>query len=123
MAGATARSLWEVLDQDGSLAFPDYRGMRVTLQDCLADAGPPRRAGRRPQPAKNAKLAPKHYVEQAQGLFQPHSPEEQAARMREHCRQYSVDPVVCYCHSCLEGLLLGGADGRHLASLLFPGQP
>lgn len=43
--------------------------------------------------------------------------------MREHCRQYSTDPVVCYCHSCLEGLLQGGADGRHLASLLFPGQP
>lgn len=152
-AGATARSLWEVIDQDGSLAFPDYRGMRVTLQDCwrtrdrraeqdavrsllekmhisYVEAEKNRGAADfcgstlyRPQPAKNAKLAPKHYVEQAQGLFQPHSPEEQAARMREHCRQYSADPVVCYCHYCLEGLLQGGADGRHLASLLFPGQP
>ena len=26
----------------------------------------------------------------------------------------------CYCHYCLEGLLEGGADGRHLAHLLFP---
>lgn len=34
MAGATARSLWEVIDQDDAFAFPDYRGMRVTLQDC-----------------------------------------------------------------------------------------
>lgn len=46
MAGATARSLWEVIDQDGSLAFPDYRGMRVTLQDCWRTRDRPRRAGR-----------------------------------------------------------------------------
>ena len=92
MAGATARSLWEVIDQDGSLAFPDYRGMRVTLQDCwrtrdrraeqdavrsllekmhisYVEAEKNREAADfcgstlyRPQPAKNAKLAPKLYV-------------------------------------------------------------
>ncbi|MFR4036172.1 MAG: hypothetical protein ACLTZF_13920 [Oscillospiraceae bacterium] len=32
----------------------------------------------REQPVKNARLAPKHYVEQAQGKFLPHTPEEQA---------------------------------------------
>ena len=39
--------------------------------------------------------------------------------MVEHCRRYETDTVVCYCHYCLEGLLCGGKDGRHLAELLF----
>ena len=39
--------------------------------------------------------------------------------MQAYCRRYQTDIVVCYCHYCLEGLLLGGKDGRHLAQLLF----
>lgn len=27
--------------------------------------------------------------------------------------------VVCYCHYCLEGLLTGGINGKHIAELLF----
>ncbi len=73
----------------------------------------------RPQPPRNPKLAPKHYVEQAVGKFIPHTPEEQKAIMEEYCSRFSGMPVICYCHYCLEGLLLGGADGIHLAQLLF----
>lgn len=28
--------------------------------------------------------------------------------------------VVWYCHYCLEELLLGGANGKYIAELLFP---
>ena len=70
---------------------------------------------------KNARYAPRHYVEQAAGKFLPHSDEEQIAIMRDYCRQYKTDAVVCYCHYCLEGLLQGGVDGRHLAHLILPG--
>ena len=41
--------------------------------------------------------------------------------MRSRIRQKaSGQPVVCYCHYCLEGLKLGGADATPLVSLLFP---
>ena len=33
--------------------------------------------------------------------------------------QFATDKVVCYCHYCLEGLKMGGADAVHLAELLF----
>ena len=60
-----------------------------------------------------------HYVEQAQNKFLPHTPEERIAIMKEYCNQFTTRAVVCYYHYCLDGLVLGGVDGRHLAHLLF----
>ena len=39
--------------------------------------------------------------------------------MKEYCRNYKTDSVVCYCHYCLEGLKTGGVDGMHLAEMIF----
>lgn len=143
-------SLWKLIDNDPNFVFPDYAGMKVTIQDCWRsrDREDEQNAVRhllkrtnieyveteenrghtefcgstlfREQPEKNAKFAPKHYVEQAKGKFLPHSQEEQIEIMKEYCRQYTTETVVCYCHYCLEGLLQGGVDGRHIAHLLFP---
>ena len=68
---------------------------------------------------RNYTLAPKHYKENAVGLFEEHSEEEQNVFMKKHCAQYETEIVICYCHYCLEGLIAGGVDGRHLAELLF----
>lgn len=147
--GVIVKSLWELIDQDEAFKFPDYSGLTVTVQDCWRarfrnheqDAIrnlltkmhityfelPTNREETmfcgnslyRPQPARNPKLAPKYYVEGAKGLFQPHSEEEQKQIMQEYCSQYQTETVICYCHYCLEGLLDGGKDGRHIAQLLF----
>ena len=74
----------------------------------------------RPQPPRNPKLAPKHYVEGAAGLFVPHSEEEQVQIMRSYCDKFQTETIICYCHYCLEGLLSGNRDGRHIAHMLFP---
>lgn len=143
-------SLWELIDGDGGFSFPDYSGLRVTLQDCwrMQDRSATHDAVRsllakmnidyaelpmnrkkadfcgkslyRPQVARNPELAPRHYRERAAGLFQAHTEDEQNAIMRQYCRRYQTDAVVCYCHYCLEGVLAGGAAGMHLAALLFP---
>ena len=73
----------------------------------------------RPQPPRNPRLAPKHYVDGAAGKFQEHTREEQEQIMQAYCAGLPKQPVVCYCHYCLEGLKLGGADARHLAELIF----
>lgn len=147
--GVKVHSLWELIDSDDDFKFPDHSGMKVTIQDCwrsrerAAEQAAVRSLLRkmnidfteakrnhentdfcgsslfRPQVERNAVFAPKHYVEQAAGKFMPHTEEEQKHIMEEYCRQYKTDTVVCYCHYCLEGLLLGGADGIHLADLLF----
>lgn len=143
-------SLWELIDQDPDFVFPDYAGMKVTIQDCWRskDREAEQNAVRhllermnityvetkenrmytefcgstlfREQPEKNARFAPKHYVDGAKGKFMPHTQEEQIKIMKEYCQQYTTKTVVCYCHYCLEGLLQGGVNGRHIAQLLFP---
>ena len=57
--------------------------------------------------------------EGCEGLFTEHTEEEQIHIMQEYCKQYQTDMVVCYCHYCLEGLLAGGVNGKHIAELLF----
>lgn len=142
-------SLWELIDQDQNFVFPDYSGLRVTIQDCwrMRDRNATHDAVRsllskmnidyveipmnrekadfcgtslyRPQVERNPKLAPKHYKEHIEGLFLPHSEEEQVHMMRGYCKQYETEAVVCYCHYCWEGLLAGGVKGMHMAELLF----
>lgn len=149
LPGVQVKSLWELILSDEQFAFPDYQGLCVTIQDCwrsrdrLCEQTAVRSLLKkmnisfleteenfartdfcgnslyRPQPPRNPKLAPIHYQVNAVGKFEPHSAEEQAQIMQAYCRRYQTDIVVCYCHYCLEGLLLGGKDGRHLAQLLF----
>ena len=148
--GVIVRSLWELLDSTPDFPLPDCSGMTVTVQDCwrsrdraeeqaavrsllrkmhISFTEAPAHHARtefcgaslyRPQPPRNPKLAPKHYVDGAAGKFIPHTKEEQEQLMRDYCAELADQPVVCYCHYCLEGLKLGGADAKHLAELLFP---
>lgn len=148
--GVKVHSLWELIDSDDDFPFPDYSGMKATVQDCWRsrERSEEQAAVRsllrkmnieyveaemnhentdfcgsslyRPQVKRNEVFAPKHYVEQAEGKFLPHTEEEQKRIMEEYCSRYKTKTVVCYCHYCLECLELGGVDGRHLAFLLFP---
>ena len=52
--------------------------------------------------------------------LEPHTPEEQRAAMEAYCAPFAGRQILCYCHYCLEGLKLGGAQARHLAEVLFP---
>ena len=147
--GVEVHSLWELIDADERFVFPNLSGLKVTVQDCwrAKDRGEEQEAVRsllhkmgiayveagehhektdfcgkslfREQPPRNPKLAPKHYVDGAKGKFIPHTPEEQDKIMRSYCNQFETDTVVCYCHYCLEGLLAGGTDAKHIAHMLF----
>ena len=143
------QSLWEFLLADAAFPFPDYQQEKIFVQDCWrsrenkAEQKAVRQLLRRmnfqvveleepqedfcgisllrPAPVRNLKLAPRHFVAGAEGKFLPHTPEEQQAAMKEHCRQFGTQRVAAYCHYCTEGLELGGARVQHLAELLFAG--
>ena len=147
--GTQVHSLWELIDADSAFSLPDLAGQTMYVQDCwrARERSAEHAAVRslldkmhvrvlelpenrertdfcgvslyRLQPPRNPRLAPKHYVEGTEGKFLPHTPEEQAALMRDYCRRFGGEQVLCYCHYCLEGLTLGGADAKHLAELLF----
>lgn len=142
-------SVWELILGDEQFDYPDYKGRKMTVQDCWRskDDRAEQEAVRcllakmnieaveladnydqtdfcgnslyRPAPVRNIKLAPQKFVENAIGKFVPHTIEEQREIMQEYCKQLKTEQVVTYCHYCAEGLELGGADAIHLASLLF----
>ena len=139
-----------ILQYDADFLYPDYGGERMTIQDCwrqydnCAEQDAVRELLRRmnievvemaenrehtrfcgtslyrPAPPRNLKMAPKRFVEDAEGMFVPHTEEEQKQLMKEHCRQYQTEHVVAYCHYCTEGLRLAGQPNYHIAELLFP---
>lgn len=147
--GAKIYSIFELIDEDKDFRFPDFNGETVTLQDCwrwrqyenvqnsvrsllkkmnmnFVDTEKNKKDADfcgltlyKPQLPRNYMLAPKHYAENIEGLFLPHTEEEQKAIMTKICSGYKTERVVCYCHYCLEGLLAGGAKAKHIMELLF----
>ena len=147
--GVNVRSLWELILSDTDFKFSNHSGMKAVIQDCWRskERSGEQQAVRqllqkmgidfieadqnkantefcgaslyRAQPERNPRIAPIHYVEKAKGKFIPHTLEQQKEIMTEHCSHYQCETVICYCHYCLEGLLMGGANGIHIAKLLF----
>lgn len=146
---AVVRSLWELLDETDAFPLPDLSGTEWVVQDCWrtcdhraeqdAVRSLLKKAGAttielsdafdrttfcgnslyREAPPRNAKLAPIRFGERAKGLFLPHTVQQQRERMEAYCKRFASRRVVAYCHYCLEGLLLGGANAVHLAELFF----
>lgn len=142
-------SFWELVLNDDSFPYPDYKGEKITLQDCwrsydnTVEQDTVRKLLKKmnveiveleenrektdfcgislfsPAPERNLKLAPKRFVENAEGKFIEHSEEEQKKIMEDYCKNITTEKVVSYCHYCAKGLKVGGKDSFHLAHLLF----
>ena len=145
----TIKSIWELILSDEKFQYNDYHNMPITIQDCWRayDRLEEQQAVRqllkkmnfdvheieanfekadycgptlyRPTPRRNLAMAPKRYVENAKGMWEPHTLEEQKELMVEHAKQYKTDKVVAYCHYCMEGFPMAEVNGMHLATLLF----
>lgn len=145
-------SIWELILQDENFPYPNYHGEIMTLQDCWRTRGhhKEQQAVRellkrmnidyielednqdntdfcgvslfRPAPRRNLIKAPKRFVQNAKGMFEPHTAEEQKALMQDYCKRFATDEIITYCHYCSEGIILGGKTEEHLASLLFGGK-
>lgn len=148
-AAAKVVSVWELLAADDRFAYPDYRQRKMAVQDCwrVYDNAPQQKAVRtllqkmniaseeldenyektqfcgvslyEPLIKQNGDFAPKRFIENAKGLFLPHTPEEKTALMEKHCQMIHAAEVVCYCNGCINGIRLGGKQGIHLLDLVF----
>lgn len=151
--GVITKSLWEYIAEDESFSFKDFHHEPMYIQDCWRayDKAAEQDAVRqlmsrmniqilemdenhektqfcgnslyRPAPPRNPKLAPKRFGTDAKGKFENHTLEEQKAIMEDYVNRYKDHKIISYCHYCHEGLILGGADAYHIASLLFGEEP
>lgn len=129
-------SVYECLAEDEQFPWPDYGGVRMTIQDCwrTRDRLAMQRAIRRilkrmnavgvelPQSFEKAdfcgatcfqvpspqyeKLCPKRLVEW--GDLYPASPEKRQRRMEENGKRYETETVICSCTGCVTGVEMGG---------------
>ncbi len=141
-------SLYEYLLQDTAFPWPDHHGERITVQDCYRTIHKPhvQHAIReclkrmnmvpveieenfdrtlfdgpfryRPLAKSNLELAPRFYGKIRDEYIEIIPKEEQIQRMKEWAEQYQTGRVAVYCNSCLEGVLMGGADGVHILDLM-----
>lgn len=141
-------SVFELLSGDERFPWPDLKGEALVLQDCWRARHKPQlhQAVRSILTRMNAKIielpknreqaefcgtfrynpmrpgnlaiAPDYFGRQMEGCLELHSEEEQQALMEAHCQSYPEGRVVCYCNSCLRGVLQGGGDGVHLMELM-----
>ena len=132
-------SLYEFIDSLPNFPFPDYKGERITLQDCYrAKARETEKAAVRSVLRKmNVEVvelpgteeeinfdgrAPLRFAEIKKDM-QSKSPEEIDAYLKNYCQRFTTERVSCYCNSCLSGLVQGLPEGKravHVAELLFP---
>lgn len=142
-------SIWELLEKDEGFPFPDYNQRKMALQDCWRGHDNPsqQKAVRKILekmniqieefdenysktkfcgtslyellPKQNGEFAPKRFLENAEGLFSPHTDKEKEELMKKHCAQITASEVVCYCASCLKGINLGEKKGVHLLELML----
>lgn len=139
-------SVWELILEDRTFKYPDYSGMRATIQDCVLtrDNTDEQRAIRELLKKMNIETVElennfgkvdycgnslysaikkrnyRRYNEDgADRETVDRLFEEQRQEQTEYCRRFKTDTVICYCHYCYEGLKLGGMDARHIAELLF----
>ena len=134
-------SLYEFIDGLPDFPFPDYKGERITLQDCYrAKAKETEKTAVRsvlrkmnmevvelpgteeeinfdgsfllgPMRPDNFTLAPLRFAEIKKDM-QSKSPEEIDAYLRDYCRRFTTERVACYCNSCLSGLVQGLPEGK-----------
>ena len=134
-------SLYEFIDSLPDFPFPDYKGERITLQDCYraktreAEKAAVRSVLRKmnveivelsgteeeinfdgsflfgPMRPDNFTLAPLRFAEIKKDM-QPKSPEEIDAYLKIYCQRFTTERVTCYCNSCLSGLVQGLPEGK-----------
>ena len=134
-------SLYEFIDGLPDFPFPDYKGERITLQDCYrakakeAEKEAVRSVLRKmnvetvelpgteeeinfdgsfllgPMRPDNFTLAPMRFAEIKKDM-QAKAPEEIDAYLKTYCRRFTTERVACYCNSCLTGLEKGLPEGK-----------
>lgn len=124
--GITTISLWEVLADSSTFAFPNYSGARMTIQDAC-----PTRTEARVHTAvrkllermnitvvepENARAKAICCGDSCYGTVPVDTVKEQ---MSKRASQMPCDDVVVYCVSCIKAMHIGGKRPRYLVDLLF----
>lgn len=122
-------SLWEVLADDNAFPWPDYRGDRITMQDCIDTRSNPgwQQAARRVLKRMNASVVEiaasfeKADFCNIETMKSDETIQQRRQRLTSHCEEYTTDTVACYCTGCRNSLRIAGVNGVHLLDMVTAG--
>lgn len=124
--GISTVSLWEILIENNSFPYPDYKGMKMTIHDAC-----PTKTEERVHFAIR-KLLEKMNIE----IIEPRNTRDKAVccgdsfygilplegvkeQMRKRADEMPCEDVVVYCVSCIKAMHIGGKKPRYILDLLF----
>lgn len=127
--------VWEIIDKDENFVFPDYHGIKMTLQDCHIVKG------RRNVQDSVRSLMKKMNIEvveleknreeaencASREIVGYHrecamTKEEQIEYFTKRYENVQTNIVVSYCKYCNEGVNISDKKGIHILELLFPNE-
>lgn len=124
--GISTISIWEIIDGLDEFNYPDYKGLKVSVQD----ACPVREKPQVHQAVRN--LLKKMNIDIVETEFcgtrsiccgdslYPSLPVDTInKKMRERADSMPCDDVCVYCISCIKSMHIGGKNPRHLMDLLM----
>lgn len=124
--GASAISLWEIIDDDPQFSFPDYAGLKMSVLDAC-----PARKYDKMQKAVRSLLRKMNITvvepERTMGngkccgdsFYGTLPKDEVIGKMRERADEMPAENVAVYCVSCVKAIKNGGKQPNYLPSLLF----
>jgi hypothetical protein len=122
----TTVSLWEILSESSFFAFPDYNGMKMSINDACPTRDQIRvhRAIRSLLRNMNIFLVePKNTGTKSTGCGDTYYGTLPTDKVKElmikRASEMPVDDIVVYCISCTKSVFNGGKQPRYLIDLLF----
>ena len=124
--GVATISLWEVLDNADVFPYPDYGGIKMSVQDaCPIREKPQVHAAVRSLLHKmNIEIieTEKHGENSVccgDNFYPALELEQIHNKMKERAQAMPCNDVAVYCVSCIKAIFLGGKSPRYLVDLLF----
>jgi hypothetical protein len=124
--GISTISVWEIIDKIDSFAYPDYEGLKMSIQDPCPVREKPQvhQAVRSLLKKMNIKAVETKYsgvrsVCCGDDLYPKLSLEMVRKQMKKRADSMPCEDVCVYCVSCIKSLYTGGKTPRHLIDLLM----
>lgn len=118
---AGVQSLWEVLAEDMSFPWPNYKGKAISVQDCkdTVDNKKLQNSVREILKKMNVTIVEIDKSFEKADNFCNISPTHTENQIKRHCETFVTDTVVSYCTGCHNALKIGGKKAVHLLDLIW----
>lgn len=124
--GISTISIWEIIDGLDEFNYPDYKGLKVSVQDACPVREKPQvhQAVRNLLKKMNIDIVETEFCGTRSiccgDNFYPSLPVDTIHRkMKERADSMPCDNVCVYCVSCIKSMHIGGKNPRHLMDLLM----